>query len=101
MTRSVFVKSAVSILVLGLVGCAGVSTKEDQIDSVVSSQSDVLKKIVTLRQQEAVKTRINSDPVLAEQENVLMSGLDSVINSQEAFLRARNKTEEIRGVHVR
>ncbi len=101
MTRSVFVKSAVSILVLGLVGCAGVSTKEDQIDSVVSSQSDVLKKIVTLRQQESVKARISSDPVLVEQENVLMSGLDSVISSQETFLKARNKPEKLGGVHVR
>lgn len=99
--NKLYFRTVLPMFIVGLVGCAGVSTKEDQIDSVVSSQSDVLKKIVTLRQQESVKTRINSDPVLAEQENVLMSGLDSVISSQEAFLKARNKTEEIRGVHVR
>lgn len=89
------------IIAFALIGCASASTKNAQIDSVVKSQVDVLKKIVALRNQESVKIRINGDPILAEQETVLMSGLDSVINSQETFLKARNKNGKGGGIHVR
>lgn len=92
---------AVPLIALGLIGCASVSAKNAQIDSVVSSQVDVLKKIVALRNQDSVKLRINADPILAEQETVLMSGLDSVISSQETFLKARSKKRNSGGSHVR
>ena len=100
--KNVF-NTALFLAAINLVGCAGVSTRQDEIDSAVGAQVDVLKKIVELRKQEPVRTKINSDPVLAEQENVLMSGLGSVINSQETYLKARaeEKSDELRGVHVR
>lgn len=94
-------KVAYLILAFCLFGCAAVTKKEDQIAVVVDSQIDVLKKIVSLRQQEPLKTRICSDPLLLEQENILLAGLESVIHSQETYLKAKNKPEYKRSVNER
>lgn len=83
-----------------LIGCAGVQARHNRIDSVLSSQVDVLKKIVSIRSQDAVKSKINADSLLAEQEAILMSGLTSVIDSQEAYLKIRQDNTKNRGVLV-
>lgn len=98
MMKHFFLDICLSVLVVGFIsGCASVTPKEERLESVVGLQVNVLKKIVHLRQQEAVKLRINSDPVLAEQERFLLSGLDSVINSQEAYLKTKTNSENKRG----
>ncbi len=89
-----------SFAVMGLSGCASMTSKENRVDSVVSSQMSVLKKIVQLRGRESLKIKLNSDPLLIEQETVLMSGLTSVIDSQEAFLRMRQRSLGKEGLYV-
>ena len=79
---------------LALSGCGSVTEKQEQVDSVVKLQSEVLRKIVSLRGQNHIKDRIDADPILKEQEGVLLSGLESVINSQETFLSRKNKSEK-------
>lgn len=96
-----YMKVTAFLLAISLLGCAGVSKKDEQVDVVVTSQVDVLKKIVNLRNQESFKARLSLDPVLQEQENILMAGLESVINSQEIYLRAKNKPECRRSVNER
>lgn len=91
---------ALALSITGLIGCASASSRSERIDSVLSSQINVLKKIKNLREQDAVKTKINADPLLAEQESVLMSGISSVIDSQEAFLKIRKQTFNNRGLNV-
>lgn len=101
MIRNVFTDFLFSILLVVIMcGCAGLSTTEKQVDSVVSLQVDVLKKIVEMRKHESIKSRINADPVLMEQENILMSGLDSVISSQETYLNEKSKIKSERGANV-
>lgn len=95
--KQVLFDLSMTLAITCLIGCANSVTREDRIDSVVSSQVDVLKKIKNLREQDAVKTKINADPMLAEQESVLMSGLTSVIDSQESFLKVRKQNFNSRG----
>lgn len=91
---------ALASLAVSLFGCAGYAARQDRVDSVLASQLDVLKKIKTLREQDAVQSKLRADPLLAEQEKVLLSGLDSVIESQEAFLKLRLSNSINRGMHV-
>lgn len=83
------------------ISCAGVATRQDKIDTTVAFQVDVLRKIVQLREQSEVKAKINADSVLSAQEYLLMSGLSSVIRSQEAYLRVQGKNENKRGENVK
>ncbi len=74
---------------LGLTACANLTAKQEQIDSVVSSQLEVLKKTRVQREQNDVKSRIAKDSVLAEKERILLDALNSVINSQEVYLKLK------------
>lgn len=78
---------------LGLTACANLTAKQEQIDSVIASQLDVLKKTKAQREQEDIKSRVAKDSVLAEKERILLESLNSVINSQETYLKIKNKPE--------
>lgn len=75
------------------IGCTSMTTKQEQIDNTIKIQADVLRNLVQLRGQEPLKSKINSDPVLMEEESVLISGISSVIKSQEIYLSTKNKPE--------
>lgn len=86
-------------LVFALVfsACANLTERQEHIDSVISSQIDVLKKTKAQREQSEIKSRIAKDSVLAEKERILMDALSSVIDSQESYLKLKNKIESKRG----
>lgn len=79
------------VFTAGLTACANLTEKQNQIDSVVISQLEVLKKTKSLREQVDMKARISKDAVLVEKEKLLMDALTSVIESQEAYLKLKNK----------
>lgn len=78
---------------LGLTACANLTAKQEQIDSVIASQMEVLKKTKSQREQADVKSRVAKDSVLVEKEKLLIDALSSVIGSQEAYLKLKNKIE--------
>lgn len=78
------------VFTLGLVACANMSTRQVQIQSVITSQLDVLKKTKLSREEEAFRLKIAKDPMLAEKEKLLVDALSSVIASQEAYLKLIN-----------
>ncbi len=90
-----FIKLLMTSLVftLGLVACANLTERQDQVDSVIASQLAVLKKMRYLREQEDVRFKVSTDPFLLEKERILIVGLNSVINSQEVYLKTKNKLE--------
>lgn len=102
MMRNVLTDFLFSILFIVIMsGCAGITTRAEQVNSVVGLQVGVLKKIVEMRKHESIKSRIGADPVLMEQENILMAGLDSVISSQETYLKENNKNQNKGATSVR
>lgn len=78
-------------LAIGLTACANLKERQNQKVEVLSSQLDVLKKTKQLREQDDVKLRVSKDPVLSEKEKALLDALNSVIDSQEAYLKTLNK----------
>lgn len=87
-----FLKTIVTsfVFTLGLVACANMNARQDQIQSVITSQLDVLKKTKSSREEESFRMKIAKDPLLAEKEKLLVDALSSVIASQEAYLKLIN-----------
>lgn len=100
MIKEILVDLVLAVCGASLLGCANMTFQKDHTVVVVSSQMNVLKKIVALRDRDSVKAKIGSDPLLNEQEQVLKSGLLSVIESQEAQLKLLHDNRMNRGANV-
>ena len=92
MLKCVVMDLVLAVFAASLVGCATGNSRENQEVLVIKSQIDVLKKLVSIRSQDTFKAKIKSDTILQSQEDILASGINSVIESQEAFLKCRAET---------
>lgn len=82
-------------------GCASVCNRNEKVARVLKTQSEVLKKIIELREKEDFKNRLHVDPVLLEQESVLMAGMTAVVKSEETMTDLKCKSKKCGGANAR
>ncbi|MGE3682717.1 MAG: hypothetical protein AB7G93_13410 [Bdellovibrionales bacterium] len=78
---------------INLAGCASVCQRDAKEGDVIAAQNRIIKKLVTLRESPEFQSRLANDPVLVEQESVLMRGLSGVIESQESLIKVHDKSK--------
>jgi hypothetical protein len=81
-------------------GCASLCNRNEKVARVLRTQSEVLKKIIVLREKEDFKNRLQVDQVLMEQEMVLMAGINSVVKSEDMIVDLQCKSKQCRGTNA-
>lgn len=77
------------LVLVPLIGCAGVCRRDEKLDAVLMTQSKILSDVLAIRAADEFKSRLLADPVLVQQEAILASALTGVLNSQQEIEAAR------------
>ena len=99
--RGLFLGSLLIILVIAGMGCASPCRRSEKISQVMSRQNKVLMKIREIRTTEEFKKRLSRDQILMEQERVLLTGINSVVESNETLLNLEGRENQFGGVDAR